>query len=169
MNLPKLKIRLYGDPCLRKKSKNVDEVGVVERLLIRAMIRTMQEQKGIGLAAPQVGINQRILVADIGDGPIAVINPVVKRKSGSAVLEEGCLSIPEVHINVTRPFSVTVEYMDIENNIIEQTFENLMARVILHEMDHIDGKLIVDYATKEELQKINPVLEKIEQLQKGPQ
>ncbi|MGE0267933.1 MAG: peptide deformylase [Candidatus Omnitrophota bacterium] len=169
MNLPKLKIRLYGDPCLRKKSKPVEEVGIVERMLIKAMIKTMHDQKGIGLAAPQVGINQRILVADIGEGPIAIINPVIRKKSGSAVLEEGCLSIPEVNINVTRALSVTVRYIDFDNNLVEQTFENLLARVILHEADHLDGKLIVDYATDAELDKYNPILEKIEQLQKGPQ
>lgn len=171
MFLPKLKIRIYGDPCLRRKSKPVEEVGVVERMLIKAMLKAMHDHKGIGLAAPQVGINQRIFVADTGagDGPIAFINPVIKKKEGSAVLEEGCLSIPEVNINVTRALSVTVQYMDVDNKIVEQTYENLLARVILHETDHLDGKLIVDYASKAELDKYNPVLEKLEQQHKGAQ
>ena len=90
----KLKIRLYGDPCLRKKSISVKSVGPGERMLIKAMLETMYEHKGIGLAAPQVGINEQIIVVDIGEGPFAIINPKVIKKSGSVKLEEGCLSIP---------------------------------------------------------------------------
>ena len=91
MNIPILKIRLYGDPCLRKKSVPLKEVGPAERILIESMILTMHEYKGVGLAAPQVGINQKILVADIGEGPMAIINPHVVKKYGSSILEEGCL------------------------------------------------------------------------------
>ncbi|VAW13608.1 Peptide deformylase, partial [hydrothermal vent metagenome] len=94
MSFNLLKIRQYGDPCLRQKAETVSVVGPGERMLIQSMIATMNEAKGIGLAAPQVGISKRIFVADVGDGPIAVIDPKILAKSGSDIFEEGCLSIP---------------------------------------------------------------------------
>ena len=162
---PQLKVRLYGDSCLREKCKVLKEVGPAERLFIQSMIEAMHKYKGIGLAAPQVGISQRILVADIGDGPIAVINPEVLEKDGLAVLEEGCLSIPDVTINVTRPVKILLRYMDENNEVQERIFEDLLARVILHETDHLDGKLIVDYATQEELDKWKSKLNDIKKKQ----
>jgi len=141
-----LKIRLYGDSCLRKISSPIKEVSPAERMLIKSMIVTMHEYKGIGLAAPQVGINQRLFVADIGEGPIAVINPKIIRKFGSVEMEEGCLSIPEVNIKVKRPQRILVRYLDENNNEVEKIYEDLIARVILHETDHLDGKMITDYA-----------------------
>ena len=167
MNLPipQLTIRLYGDPCLRAKCEPVEEIGIVEKLLVEAMIDTMDRHKGIGLAAPQVGVNKRILVADIGDGPVAMINPVIKEIKGEAVMEEGCLSIPEVNVNVTRPAVIRFSYTDLNNRPRERKFKELMARVILHENDHLDGKLITDYATAEELKKYAEVLKKLEDLQ----
>lgn len=167
MKIPELKVRLYGDPCLRKKSVVVEEVGIVERMLVEGMIETMNRYKGIGLAAPQVGINQRIIVADIGDGPIAVINPEIIKEAGAAVLEEGCLSIPEVNINVTRSQTILVRFTDLDNKVVEKKFKDLMARVIQHETDHLDGKLIVDYATDEEAEKYAAVLKKLETTTKG--
>ena len=140
----KLRIRLYGDPCLRKKSTPVKEVGTAERMLIANMIETMHEHKGVGLAAPQVGINEQIFVADIGEGPIAIINPRIIKKRGSEVMEEGCLSIPGVLIKVKRPKKIVVSCMDENNNKMQRECEGLLARVILHETDHLRGKLIVD-------------------------
>ena len=150
MNPAPLKIRIYGDPCLRKKSTPVDEVGPSERMLIQSMIDTMHQAKGIGLAAPQIGINQRFFVCDVGNGPMAIINPRIIKKVGSYDLEEGCLSIPEVTVMISRPQEITVRYMDENNQIKEITCEDLLARVIQHETDHLNGKLIVDYATHSE-------------------
>ena len=113
MTTTKLKIRVYGDPCLRKKSSPVKSVGASERLLIKNMLETMYEHKGIGLAAPQVGINEQIFVADVGDGPVAVINPRITKKRGSEVMEEGCLSIPGVLIKIKRPKKIFVSYSKI--------------------------------------------------------
>jgi peptide deformylase len=110
------------------------------------MIATMREAKGVGLAAPQVGINQRLFVMDAGEGPMAIINPKITKKIGAEVLEEGCLSIPEVTIQIKRPQQITVKYMDEDGQAMEMTCEDLMARVIQHETDHLDGKLIIDYA-----------------------
>jgi len=141
-----LKIRFCGDSALREVSFPIKEVGPAERMLIQSMINTMHESKGIGLAAPQVGINQRILVGDIGEGPIAVINPHIIYRSGSVEMEEGCLSIPEVTIKVKRAEKIVLQYLDENNCEVEKAYEGLMARVILHEIDHLDGKLIIDYA-----------------------
>jgi len=161
MKTTKLKIRYYGDPCLRKKSSPVKEVGPAERMLIASMVETMHLQKGIGLAAPQVGVNQRIFVADIGEGPMAFINPRIIKKSGEAALEEGCLSIPGVNVEVTRPSKILVRFFDFKGKEQEQVFEELLARVILHETDHLDGKMIVDYADRVKKKEIKEQLEEI--------
>lgn len=153
MTTPTLQIRIYGDPVLRKKSQPVKVVGPGERLLIKAMIATMKLAKGVGLAAPQVGINQRIFVADVGDGPVAFINPKIVKKSGAGVLEEGCLSIPGVTVEIKRAQEVLVRYTDEENQLVEQLIRNLLARVVQHETDHLDGKLIVDYVKGKDAQK----------------
>lgn len=145
--MSKLKMRYYGDPCLRKKSVVVKKIGVSERLLIQEMIETMHEYKGVGLAAPQVGINQRIFVADIGLGPLVIVNPKVLKRAGSEYLEEGCLSIPGITVNIKRPQTIKVRYSDDNNQEVEREFSDLMARVFLHETDHLNGKLITDYAS----------------------
>ena len=85
---------MYGDPCLRKKCVPVKEVGPSERMVINAMIETMHQANGVGLAAPQVGINQRFFILDVGDGPVIIINPKIIKRAGSDIFEEGCLSIP---------------------------------------------------------------------------
>ncbi len=151
--MPALQIRLYGDPCLRKKSLPVKKVGPGERLLIKAMMAAMREAKGVGLAAPQVGINQRIFVADVGDGPTAFINPQILKKFGSDVLEEGCLSIPGVTVEIKRAQEIVVRYTDEDNELVEQRIRDLLARVIQHETDHLDGKLIVDYVKDKDAKK----------------
>lgn len=162
-----LKIRLYGDPCLRKKSAPVLYVGPSEQSLLQAMLVTMRENKGVGLAAPQVGVNRQLFVLDIGDGPMAFINPKTIRKSGGDVIEEGCLSIPGVTVMVRRPERIVVRYIDENNQPHEKVYEEMMARVIQHEMDHLDGKLIVDYAGIKEKIKLRPQLKELERRQKG--
>lgn len=161
MLLTDLKLRIYGDPCLRKKSTEVSEVGFAERMLIQSMIITMHKNKGVGLAAPQVGVNQRILVADIGNGPLAIINPQIVKRSGSGVIEEGCLSIPGITVKIKRPQKILVKYRDENNRLMEKAYEDLMARVIQHETDHLDGKLIVDYAGLTQKRKLKKPLEEL--------
>jgi peptide deformylase len=161
-----LKVRLYGDPCLRKKSIPVKEVGSVERMLIQSMIATMHHHKGIGLAAPQIGINQRILVADVGTGPMAIINPKIVKRSGTADLEEGCLSIPDITIPVRRAEKILVQYIDEHGRPQQREFQDLLARVVMHETDHLNGKLIIDYANFIQQRKIRPILLKLEKLSK---
>ncbi len=142
----KLKIRVEGDPCLRKKSKKVAEMNSSERLLVASMIKTMHENNGIGLAAPQVGLNKQIFVVDIGESPMAFVNPQILSKKGMDVMEEGCLSLPGVTVKVKRPQTIKVRYCDEQNREYTKEFSDLMAKVILHENDHLQGKLIIDYA-----------------------
>ena len=167
MNSSTLKIRIYGDPCLRKKCAPLKEVGPSERMLIQSMIATMHQAKGVGLAAPQIGISQRFFVMDIGDGPMVIINPRITKRFGSGAFEEGCLSIPEVTIMVERPQKVTIQYMDENNQMMRMTCDDLLARVIQHETDHLDGKLIVDYASEGEKEKFKEQLEALKSGQKG--
>ena len=140
-----LKIRLYGDPCLETKSKAVKVVGPVERMLIAAMFETMTACKGVGLAAPQVGINEQIFVVDSGQEVFAAINPKIIKTAGSEVMEEGCLSIPRVLVDVKRAKTVWVEFTDQENTQVRAQLNGLAARVFQHEYDHLQGKLILDY------------------------
>ena len=152
---------MYGDPCLRQKSSPIKEIGPAERMLIESMIQTMYDNKGIGLAAPQVGINQRLFVVDVGDGPYVFINPKILKTEGESELEEGCLSIPEVQVNVRRPQRILIAFTDEQGKEHEVIFDELMARAIQHENDHLDGRLIVDFATDAERKKISPKLDKL--------
>ena len=149
-----LKVRVLGDPCLRQKSKPVKEVGPVERMLIAAMFETMDSHKGIGLAAPQVGINEQIFVVDTGRDVFAVINPKILKHSGGDVMEEGCLSIPNVHVAIKRATSIEVEFTDENNRRVKAKLSGLAAKVFQHENDHLLGKLIIDYLSPAEQKKV---------------
>lgn len=140
-----LKIRLYGDPCLTTKSKPVKKVGVAERMLIASMFETMRAQKGVGLAAPQVGINEQIFVIDTGKDALAAINPRIIRASGSETAEEGCLSIPNLQVSIKRATELEVEFIDENDHVVRATISGLLVKVFQHEYDHLQGKLILDY------------------------
>lgn len=137
-------IRTMGDECLTKVCKEVTEVNNRIRFLIEDMIDTMYEANGVGLAAPQVGILKRIVVIDVGEGPIVMINPVILETSGEQTGDEGCLSVPGKAGTVTRPNYVKAKAFDenMEEYIIEG--EELLARAICHECDHLDGHLYVE-------------------------
>lgn len=145
-------IRTYGDDILRKKSRVVDEINPRVLLLIKDMKETMYNSKGLGLAAPQVGILKRIVVIDIGNGPIAIINPEIIEMQGSNISNEGCLSIPGVQKNVERPEKVTVKALSEKGEEIEIKGEDLLARALCHEIDHLDGILFIDKALKGEVE-----------------
>jgi peptide deformylase len=148
-----LKIRVYGDPVLRGQTDDVTTFGQPLEELAREMIETMIHEDGIGLAAPQVGIPERFLVMGIPgekeDDPrriFALANPeVIEESDEKVVMEEGCLSLPGINEEVERPVRVVVEYQDLEGNPQTLTAEGLIARVLQHEMDHLDGVLIVDH------------------------
>lgn len=149
-----LKVRVLSDPILRQKAKPVKSVGPVERMLIATMFETMEAHKGIGLAAPQVGISEQIFVVDTGKETFAVFNPKILKLSGSEIMEEGCLSIPNIHVNVKRATTVEVEFMDEDNRLIRAKLTGLTAKVFQHEYDHLQGKLIIDYLSPSDQKKI---------------
>ncbi len=139
-------IKVLGEDCLRKKCKEVTEITPRVLMLIEDMLDTMYEANGVGLAAPQVGILKRIVVIDVGEGPIVMINPVIIETSGEQTGEEGCLSVPGKAGIVTRPNYVKAKAMD-ENMVeFEIEGEELLARAICHECDHLDGIVYVDKA-----------------------
>ena len=137
-------IRIQGDPVLEKVCKPVPEVTEKIRDLIDDMIETMYEANGVGLAAPQVGILKRIVVIDVGEGPIVMINPCILETSGEQTGDEGCLSLPGKAGVVTRPNYVKAKAYneDMEEYTIEGTA--LLARAICHELDHLDGHMYTE-------------------------
>lgn len=139
-------LRYDGDPILRKISKEVTEMTPRISDLIDDMIETMHEEDGVGLAAPQVGVLKRIFVIDIGDGPIVFINPKIVETSGEQTGGEGCLSLPKKVAEVTRPNFVVCEALDRNMEPFTIEGEELMARAICHENDHLDGILYKDVA-----------------------
>lgn len=140
------KIRYDGDPVLRKVCKDVKEVTPRIRELVDDMFETMYEAFGVGLAAPQIGILKRIVVIDCGDNPLLLINPEILEASGEQTGEEGCLSIPGKAGIVTRPNYVKCKAYDLDLNEFIIEAEDLLARAICHELDHLDGVLYKDRA-----------------------
>jgi peptide deformylase len=145
-----LPIRLYGDPILRTKSKPVERIDDTILAFAINMLETMRDADGIGLAAIQVGKPVRMLVADVGDRapkgtPKIYINPVIVEAIGESVYDEGCLSVPGVTAEITRPEKIVLRYADGKGKGREDLFDDLLARVLQHEIDHLDGKLFVDY------------------------
>lgn len=137
-------IRTVGDDVLRKECKEVKVMNERTKNLIDDMLETMYEADGVGLAAPQVGVLKRIVVIDIGDGPIILINPKIVETSGSQTGTEGCLSLPGKAGTVTRPNYAKVVALDEDMNEIEVEGTELLARALCHECDHLDGKLYID-------------------------
>ena len=137
-------IRTIGDPCLNKVCKKVEEVNERTLTLIDDMLDTMYEADGVGLAAPQVGVLKRIVVIDVGDGPIVMINPEILETSGSQTGSEGCLSVPGKAGTVTRPDYVKAKAYDEEMNEYIIEGEELLARAICHELAHLDGHLYTE-------------------------
>ena len=134
-------IRTEGDPVLSKKCRPVEEITPRIRELITDMLETMYDACGVGLAAPQVGILKRIVVIDVGEGPIILINPEIVESSGEQTGEEGCLSVPGMSGQVTRPNYVKVKALDMDMKEAEYEGEELLARAFCHEIDHLDGKM----------------------------
>ncbi len=137
-------IREQGEDVLRKRCKEVTEITPKIVEIVEDMLDTMYEANGVGLAAPQVGILKRIVVIDIGEGPIVLINPEIIETSGKQTGNEGCLSVPGKVGVVTRPNYVKAKAIDITGQSIIVEGEELMARAICHELDHLDGVLYVD-------------------------
>lgn len=138
------KIRLEGDPILRKKSRPVDEINDRIKILLDDMVETMDDADGVGLAAPQVGVLRRVIVIDIGEGPIKIINPEFIEEEGSFIDIEGCLSVPNKAGKVERPERVKIKYLNEDGEEIVLEGTGLLAKAICHEIDHLDGILYTD-------------------------
>lgn len=137
-------IRLEGDPVLNKVCKEVKEITPKIQTLIDDMLETMYDANGVGLAAPQVGILRRIVVIDVGEGPIIMINPTIIETAGEQTGDEGCLSVPGKAGEVTRPNYVKARFFDENMDEYEIEGEELLARAICHELEHLDGHLYVE-------------------------
>lgn len=156
-----LMIKIFGEPVLRKKSAPVREVEDRHRELLREMAVLMYDGGGIGLAAPQVGINEQLIVADIGGALYKLINPIIVKRQGRQVLEEGCLSVPGVCIKVPRALKIQVKFLNEEGQRQSVEAQGLLACVFQHEIDHLKGRLIVDYASFLQRLKIRKKLEEL--------
>ena len=156
---------------LKKISEPIEKIGTNEKKLVKDLFDTMYASKGIGLAAVQVGILKRILVIDVSTKdeqkkPISLINPTIKRLSDdTSVYEEGCLSIPETFIEIERPKICEIEYIDLDGIKKELKCDGLMSTCVLHEINHLDGKLIIDHLSK---LKRDIIIKKISKTKKNP-
>ncbi|MEG0379298.1 MAG: peptide deformylase [Eubacterium sp.] len=142
------KMRVDDDPILRKQTREITEINdrIVE--LQQDMLDTMYDQEGVGLAAPQVGILKKLVVIDVGEGPMTLINPVITKEEGSIIEEEACLSFPEKSGKVERPECVIVEYTDMDGERYEMECHELLARAVCHEVDHLNGIIFLDKVIK---------------------
>lgn len=148
-----LEIKEYGEPILREKSLPVKKITPKISDFIRDMAETMYTASGVGLSAPQVGVLKRIIVIDgHEEGLIALINPKIARREGEVVEEEGCLSFPDMYSKVKRSSRVTVEAINQQGKRVEITKEDLIARALQHEIDHLDGILFIDKIGRAERQ-----------------
>jgi len=142
-----LEIKKYPDPILRKKSKEVKEITPEIKQLAQDLIETMlkSEPEGIGLAAPQVGVSKRVIAVATESGPAVLVNPrIVKKSREKEVMEEGCLSLPKVWLDIKRPKEVEVEAIDINGKKLQIRAEGVFAKILQHEIDHLDGILIIN-------------------------
>jgi peptide deformylase len=148
--VPPFEIRVHGDPVLKSPTVEVTEFDGALRRLAQDMIETMYAAPGVGLAANQVGIQKRLFVYDIGEGPGVVVNPTVHETSGEWTYEEGCLSVPGLYWPIVRPARVHLTGRDLDGNELEFEAEELMARMLQHEVDHLDGVLLLSRLTPEQ-------------------
>ncbi len=170
-----LDILIHPDPRLKKPCEHIAEVTEDLRVLAADMLETMYDAPSVGLAAPQIGAMKRLIVMDcIKDGPpepMVLLNPkVIWSSEDLSVYEEGCLSIPDQYAEVKRPATVTVQWMGLDGAAQERTFEGLWATCVQHEIDHLDGKLFIDYLGPLKRQMITRKMEKLkrEMARSGP-
>lgn len=161
-------IRLYGDPVLRRKAHPIETIDGGVRALAEDMVETMYEADGVGLAAPQIGLSVRMLVADADhaeDRSTArvFINPEIVERDGEWKFEEGCLSIPGIRAEIVRPERIVVRYLDLDGVEHTEEMHELWARVLQHEVDHLDGKLFIDYLSPIKKSLLRKTLKELEE------
>jgi peptide deformylase len=138
-------IKTYPAPILRKTAKKVESVTREERALLEDMAKIMYVSQGVGLAAVQIGIDKQLAVIDVGEGLVKFINPIIIKKDGCETQEEGCLSVPNTYVKVKRAKNVVLNYLDENGEARQIKAAGLFARAIQHEVDHLSGRLIIDY------------------------
>ncbi len=139
-----LQVKVYPAQVLRDRARMVENIDDHTKSLIDDMAQTMYAYKGIGLAAPQVGVSERVITFDVGEGLVSLINPYILEEEGKEPFEEGCLSLPGIMTEVKRPQKILVRGIDLDGKEVELEVDGLLARIILHEVDHLDGRLIID-------------------------
>ena len=159
-------VTLYGNPVLRKKCQPVTDFPALVPI-INDMLETMYEEEGIGLAANQIGLDLNLMVVDVShaeesDGPIVFVNSEIIEGTGESIMEEGCLSLPNIRFDVKRPESIKLKYQTVNGEHKTEVFSDLLARVIQHEMDHLNGVFIIDRASPLVKMKFNSELKEIE-------
>jgi len=164
-----LPIYTYGTNVLRKKAKPINEITDEVITLVRNMFETMHNASGVGLAANQVGVLLRVLIVDISEmegfeneQPLVMMNPEIVFRGGNCKIEEGCLSIPGIRGSIPRAETITVTYLDLNGKETILKTSGMIARVVLHEVDHLNGVLFVDLMEKEQFRKTLPTLKSIE-------
>jgi len=140
-------IRVYGDPVLKQMAAPVTDIDSTVKKLAEAMVETMYAAPGLGLAAPQVGVQKRLFVYDLqeGDGPQTLVNPVISESRGEWEYEEGCLSVPGLYFPIVRPKEVHLTGYDLDGKEVSIEADELMARLFQHELDHLDGTLLLEH------------------------
>jgi peptide deformylase len=140
-----MEIKIYGDSILRKKCLAVAKIGDEEKQIFDSMVKIMRQSGGVGLAACQVGFNKQMLVVDCQGKALRLANPKIYQKKGSFAIEEGCLSVPDIKVRVKRFKNIKLKALNEYNQRIVLNAEDLLAVVLQHEIDHLRGKLIIDY------------------------
>ena len=168
-----LQLRYYGDPVLRKRAEPVAEITGTERQFAAQMLETLYATgNGIGLAATQVGVLKRLIIVDIGEDddeayePLILFNPIILSSEGEIVADEGCLSIPDVTAEVKRPEKVVVDGINVQNESIHIETDGLLARVLQHEIDHLNGVLFIDRISGLKRQLLKDELLRIQQAER---
>ncbi len=137
-------IRIIGDPVLRRRAAEIDDIDSTLVRIADRMVETMYKAEGVGLAAPQVGVQKRLFVWDIGDGPRRMVNPRIVESDGEWVYDEGCLSVPGLSWKIVRPKRVHVVGHDLDGNEVAVEADEIEARLFQHELDHLDGTLLIE-------------------------
>jgi peptide deformylase len=161
--MAKLEILEFPDPRLRTVAKPVEQFDAALRQLVDDMVETMYDAQGIGLAATQVNVHQRLLVLDVSenqDTPRVYVNPEIVEREGSETCEEGCLSVPGIYAEVSRAERITVAAQDAEGQAFREALDGLQAICVQHEIDHLEGKLFVDYLSPLKQRMVAKKLEK---------
>lgn len=140
-------IRLFGDPVLKQRCPEVTDIDGSLVRLVDGMVETMYEAPGLGLAAPQVGVQKRLFVYDLDDGtgPHTIVNPAITDSRGEWEFDEGCLSIPGLYFPIVRPKEIHLTGLDLDGNDVAIEADELLARLLQHELDHLDGRLLFEY------------------------